>query len=79
MSRDLIDHAVLTDDDGRLDPAGMTKARRAYGPSVLIDLQKACANLLDDHDRLRDRIRKLGVHVPEAALRARIQSLASSL
>ena len=78
MSRDIIDLAVLTEADGSLDATGVAKALHAYGPSVLVDVKKARAQLLDRKGRLRDCMKNLGMSMPEAALRRRIQAIRTS-
>ncbi len=75
MSRDIIDLAVLADADGTLDPVGVAKALHAYGPSVLEDLKKARAQLLERKGRLRECMKNLGMGMPEADLRIRIQAI----
>jgi hypothetical protein len=75
MSRDVIDLAVLADADGTLDSMGVAKALHAYGPSVLEDLKKARAQLLERKGRLRECMKTLGMRMPEADLRRRIQAI----
>ena len=75
MSRDLIDLAMLADAAGTLDALGVAKALHAYGPSVLEDLKKARARLLDRNGRLRECMKNLGMGMPEADLRLRIQAI----
>lgn len=75
VSRDIIDLAVLADAAGTLDPLGVAKAVRAYGPSVLKDLDKARTHLLDHPGRLRECMKKLGMTLPEANLRQRLQAV----
>ena len=75
MSRDLIDLAMLADAAGTLDALGVAKALHAYGPSVLEDLKKARAQLLDRKGRLRECMKNLGMSMPEADLRLRIQTI----
>lgn len=75
MSRDIIDLAMLADPAGTLDSLGVAKALRAYGSSVLEDLKKARANLLDDKGRLRECMKSLGISMPEVELRLRIQAI----
>ena len=75
MSRDIIDLAVLADADGTLDSVGLAKALHAYGPSVLEDLNKARAQLLERKGRLRECMKKLGMSMPERDLRLRIQAI----
>ena len=79
MSRDIIDLAVLADADGSLDVTGVAKALHAYGPSVLDDVKKARAQLLDRKGRLRDCMHKLGMSMSEAELRRRIQAIRPSI
>ena len=78
MSRDIIDLAVLADADGSLDATGVAKALHAYGPSVLVDVKKARAQLLDRKGRLRDCMKSLCMSMPEAELRRRIQAIRPS-
>ena len=75
MCRDIIDLAVLADPDGTLDSLGVAKALRAYGPSVLEDLKKARTQLLERKGRLREYMKNLGMTMPEADLRRRLQSM----
>ncbi len=75
MSRDIIDLAMLANAAGTLDSLGVAKALRAYGPSVLEDLKKARAHLLDQKGRLRACIKDLGIRMPETVLRLRIQAI----
>ena len=75
MSRDIIDLAMLADAAGTLDSLGVAKALRAYGPSVLEDLKKARAHLLDQKGRLRACIKDLGMRMPETVLQLRIQAI----
>jgi hypothetical protein len=75
MSRDVIDLAMLADTAGTLDPLGVAKALRAYGPSVLADLKKARAHLLERNGRLQECMKKLGMSMPEAELRRRLQAI----
>lgn len=74
MSRDLIDLAILTN-TGELDPAGVEKARHAYGDSIIIDLGKAKEHLLGRTGRLKDCMRKMGMTMPEDELRGRVERL----
>jgi Nucleotidyl transferase AbiEii toxin, Type IV TA system len=73
-SRDLIDLAMLAD-DGILPAAAFAKAKRAYGESVVTDLAKAKAHLLDREGRMRHCMRALGVRLAEDELRVRIERL----
>ncbi len=75
MSRDIIDLAVIAEPDGSLDPSGIAKALHAYGPGVLDDVKKAKALLLERKGRLKECMKNLGMHLPEADLRIRIQAL----
>ncbi len=75
MSRDIIDLTMLADPAGTLDSLGVAKALRAYGPSVLADLKKARAHLLDHKSRLRECMKSLGMSMPEVDLRLRIQAI----
>lgn len=74
MSRDLIDLAMLTP-TGRLPRAGVDKAIRAYGESVVADLGKAREQLLGRDGRLKTCIAKMGVTLAEPELRKRIERL----
>lgn len=74
LSRDLIDLAMLTT-TGHLAPAGITKARRAYGDSIASAFAKARAQLLAQPGRLKACMRSLGITLPEAELRGRIERL----
>ena len=75
MGRDIIDLAVLADPDGTLDSLGVAKALHAYGPSVLEDLKKARTQLLERKGRLRECMKNLGMGMPEAELRQRLQAI----
>lgn len=77
MSRDVIDLAVLADSDGALDASGVAKALFAYGPSVLEDLKKAKAQLLERKGRLRECMENLGMRMAEADVRLRIQAISA--
>ncbi|MBV8124612.1 MAG: nucleotidyl transferase AbiEii/AbiGii toxin family protein [Paucibacter sp.] len=74
LSRDLIDLAMLCA-DGRIGSAGVAKALRAYGPSVLADFQKARDRLLHREDRLAKCMKGMGMTMRESDLRARITAL----
>jgi hypothetical protein len=74
MSRDLIDLAMLTN-TGKLEHAGVEKARHAYGDSVITDLDKAKKYLLGQEGRLQACMRKMGITMPEDELRGRIERL----
>lgn len=74
MSRDLIDLAMLTD-TGALLPSGVAKAVRAYGDSVLRDLEKAKAQLLQRPGRLKLCMQKMGMQLPAADLERRLVQL----
>ena len=78
LSRDLIDLAMLCV-DGRIAAAGVAKALHAYGPSVLVDLQKARDRLLRREDRLAKCMKGMGMTMREAELRARIAALTVEL
>lgn len=73
-SRDLIDLAMLSP-DGSLPTPALAKARQAYGQSVLSDLVRAQECLLEREGRLEQCMRLMGMKMPEAELRARIQRL----
>lgn len=75
MSRDIIDLAMLCGPSGALDAAGIAKALRAYGPGVLADVKKARAHVLETKGRLKECMKNLGMRMPEAELRQRIQAI----
>ena len=77
FSRDLIDLAMQAG-DRPLDPAGIAKARRAYGDSVLGDLEQARTRLLERGGRLATCMARLQMHVAEPALRAKIRCRAAA-
>jgi hypothetical protein len=56
-------------------PAGIAKARRAYGDSIDRGFDKARAQLLARPGRLKTCMRSLGITLPEAELRGRIERL----
>ena len=74
MCRDIIDLAMLAP-TGLLDPIGIDKALRAYGPSVINDLDKARTHLLEREGGLALCMRKMGMTMPIDLLRDRIQAL----
>ena len=74
MCRDIIDLAMLAP-TGLLDPIGIDKALRAYGPSVINDLDKSRTHLLEREGRLALCMRKMGMTMPIDLLRDRIQAL----
>jgi hypothetical protein len=74
MSRDLIDLAMLTH-TGVLPVSGAAKATHAYGDSVIVDLAKAKAHLLNRDGRLRICTRALSVVMEENDVRRRIELL----
>ena len=74
MSRDLIDLAMLSD-TGELPAEGVAKARRAYGDSVVTDLDKARTHLLERTGRLKACMKAMGMAMPVAELRRRIERL----
>ena len=74
MSRDLIDLSMLTD-TGVLSPEGVAKAKRAYGDSIAADFVKAREHLLSREGRLARCMKAMGITVPAAVLRARIENL----
>jgi hypothetical protein len=74
MSRDIIDLAMITE-SGTLDHAGVEKARRAYGESVITDLAKAKKHLLGREGRLKACMRTMGITMPEDELRGRVERL----
>jgi hypothetical protein len=73
-SRDLVDLAMLTN-GGTADPAGVAKAVRAYGESVLGDFEKARARLLERDRWLATCMKRMGMTMAEAELRAKISSM----
>lgn len=75
MSRDIIDLAMLCDPSGALDAAGVAKALRAYGSGVLADVKKARAQVLETKGRLQECMKNLGMRMPEAELRRRMQAI----
>ena len=62
-------------DTGALSPEGVAKAKRAYGDSIAADFAKAREHLLSREGRLARCIKAMGITVPAAALRARIEGL----
>ena len=74
MGRDLIDLAMLTE-TGALDRAGVAKAKRAYGESIVTDFAKARAHLVDHESRLKLCMQKMGMTMPIEGLRRRIEAL----
>ena len=77
-SRDLVDLAMLTH-GGKADPAGVAKAVRAYGDGVLRDFEKARARLLERDKRLTACMKRMGMTVAEADLRAKIADIVVAL
>lgn len=77
-SRDLVDLAILTD-GGTADAAGVEKAIRAYGESVLRDFEKARARLLERDGWLAMCMKRLDMSVAEADLRAKISGMVVAL
>ncbi len=77
-SRDLIDLAMLTH-GGTADTSGVAKAVRAYGDGVLRDFEKARARLLERDKRLSACMKRMGMTVAEADLRAKISSILVAL
>lgn len=73
-SRDIIDLAMLTG-GGPADPAGVAKAMRAYGDSVLADIEKARSRLLEEDNRLATCMARLKITMAEADLRAKVRGL----
>ncbi|MDP1648599.1 MAG: nucleotidyl transferase AbiEii/AbiGii toxin family protein [Rubrivivax sp.] len=73
-SRDLVDLAMLTN-GGTADPAGVEKAMRAYGEGVLRDFEKARARLLERDKWLAACMKRMGMTVAEADLRAKISGM----
>jgi hypothetical protein len=74
MSRDLIDLAMLSD-TGLLPPAGVAKARHAYGDSIAVDVAKAREHLLGRAGRLKACMDAMAMRMPIAELRLRIERL----
>ena len=74
MSRDLIDLA-LQSDTGVLPRAGVDKAQRAYGDSIVDCFTKAKTTLLTREGRLKACMKSLGMTLGEAEVRARIERL----
>jgi hypothetical protein len=73
-NRDLIDLAMLTN-GGPADPAGVAKAKRAYGDSVLTDIEKARTRLLEDNDLLATCMARMQMTMAETELRSKIRGL----
>lgn len=73
-SRDLIDLAMLTG-GGPAHPAGVAKAMRAYGESVIRDFEKARARLLERDRWLATCMQRMGVSVDEDELRTKIAGM----
>jgi Nucleotidyl transferase AbiEii toxin, Type IV TA system len=74
-SRDIIDLAMLTN-GGPAEPAGVAKAIRAYGDSVLTDVEKARTRLLEEGDYLATCMARMQMTMAETDLRDRIRGLA---
>jgi hypothetical protein len=74
MSRDLIDLSMLTE-TGSLSREGVSKAKRAYGESVVSDFAKAKEHLLGREGRLRRCMDAMGMTMPLADMRARVERL----
>ena len=74
FSRDLIDLAMMVP-KRRLLQAAIAKARTAYGDSIVRDLAKATAYLLDRRGRLERCMEAMQMAVPPALLRQRIKAL----
>jgi hypothetical protein len=73
-SRDIIDLVMLT--DGRMaDPVGVAKAMRAYGDSVLADIEKARARLLEEDRRLATCMARMQMTMAEEDLRTKLREL----
>ena len=73
-SRDLIDLAMLTQ-GGTANTAGVNKARRAYGDSVLRDFEKARARVLERDGWLGTCMKRMGMTLAEHDLRALISGM----
>lgn len=73
-SRDLIDLTMLAG-AAPPDPAGVAKAVRAYGSSVLADFERARARLLERDGRLAACIQRLQMTIAEPRLRALIEQV----
>lgn len=74
MGRDIIDLAMLTE-TGALSAMGVAKAVRAYGNSVIKDLEKAKAHLLEREGKLKQFMRKMDMRMPIETLRERVARL----
>lgn len=75
-SRDLIDLAVLARGQD-LDPDGVAAAVQAYGPSVLVDFEKARVALLGRDGWLARCMSRMQMTMPEDRLRELIQGLSA--
>lgn len=73
-NRDIIDLAMLAR-GGPADPAGTAKAMRAYGDSVLADIEKARARLLAQDGYLATCMARMQMTMPETELRSRLRGL----
>jgi hypothetical protein len=74
MSRDLIDLSMLTE-TGALSRAGVAKAKRAYGESVVSDVAKAKVHLLGRPGRLKRCMEAMGMTMRIGELRGRVDRL----
>ena len=74
MCSDIIDLAMLAP-TGLLDPIGIDKALRAYGPNVINDLDMLRTHVLEREGRLALCMRKMGMAMPIDRLRGRIHAL----
>lgn len=57
------------------DPAGVAKAIRTYGDSVLADIDKARTRLLQEDNCLATCMARMQMSMPEPELRSKIRSL----
>jgi Nucleotidyl transferase AbiEii toxin, Type IV TA system len=73
-SRDIIDLAMLTNGQPA-DSAGVAKAVRAYGDSVLADIDKARARLLQEDNYMATCMARMQMTMPETELRSRVGRL----
>ncbi|MEM6484589.1 MAG: nucleotidyl transferase AbiEii/AbiGii toxin family protein [Pseudomonadota bacterium] len=78
MSRDIIDLAMLIPSLDSWQKA-VDKAVAAYGPSVMVQAQKAVTHLLDRHERLKRCHDALSISIPIAMLHQRLEDLRKRL
>lgn len=74
MARDIIDLAMITS-DGKLNPAGVAKARKAYGTSIDRAMEQGKKLLLERVGRLTKCMVDMKMTMPTEDLRARIAQL----